>query len=253
MSRNWRIRRIVGVAGAAGLAIAAILIAAAAFGPGRIPGTTTQERIASICRLADQRPRRAGDLLAEAAADDPDGSVRQAALVALARFPERGSRSAVEACVGDPSPVIRATAAATLGVYQDEAAADRLGAVAGADPDVQARLGAVTGLGRNKTPQSLMWLLETAEKDPNAQVQFMAIKELHRRLGMKYIGDEPAKVANWPRQAGFVVEYLKEYPQIQEAYAKTGRALVARPEYRPIGYVEPKEGGRPWEEIPPQP
>lgn len=248
MSRNRLIKWTVGVAAAAGLVIGGILIAVAICGRARIEGGTAQERITSICRLADERPPGAGNLVAEAAARDPDASVRQAALVALARFADPKRRSVVEMCTDDPSAMIRATAATTLGLYQDEAAADRLGGIAAADPDVQARLGAVTGLGRNKTSRSILGLLETAEKDPSPEVQFLAIKELHAKLGMRYIGAEPNKVADWNRQAGFVVEYLKEYPQVREAYAKAGRALVARPEYR----YEPKEGDRQYEPDPPK-
>jgi hypothetical protein len=232
--------------GGAAVAAAVAIIAAALLRQPRIEGATPQDRVTSICLLADEQPFGAGDVVAEAAAGEPDPSVRQAALVALARFADPRHRRTVEKAADDPSAMIRAAAATTLGVYQDEAAADRLGRMATADPEVRVRLGAVTGLGRNSTSLALVWLLETAEKDPDAHVQFMAIKELHRRLGMKYIGKDPSKEKdNWPRQAAFVVEYLKEYPPVQEAYAKAGRALVPRPEYRPTDYVEPKEGGRP--------
>jgi len=216
---------------------AVILIAGAAlvlvniFGRPRIKGATSGDRIQSICRLADAKPFGAAGALAEAATREPDVRVRQAALVGLGRYVQPKARSTVEQCTRDTSAPVRAAAATTLGAYRDEAAAARLGEMVREDPAAEARMGAVIGLGRCAASESLVWLVEAAEKDEAPEVQHQAIKELYAKFGAQYFG-EPSGVPDWPYEAAASVEYLKSFPGVQEAFRKAGLGLVRRPEYQ---------------------
>jgi len=208
------------------------VVGVVAFRRAKIEGANSQDRIASICRLADTRPSGAGNRLAQAALEESDASVRAAALVGLARFPDPKHRDTVRRCTDDAAPQVRAAAAATLGRYGDEEAARRLGELVIGDSDRNVRIATVIGLGRCAAPEALVWLLEAAEKDPDATVQFEAVKVLYWKLGMRYIGEKMSKGPKWEKQVAVMVEYLKGYPQIQEAYRRSGRELVRHPEHQ---------------------
>jgi len=229
MSSKGKRRLIVVVA--AVVAAGATFILIGAFGRARIGGATPDERITSICRLADTKPFGAGDVLAEAAVREPDVRVRQAALIGLGRFVEPKYRATVEQSTQDASAPVRRAAAITLGLYDDGAAAARLGEVVRGDPAAEVRLGAVKGLGLCAASETLAWLMEAAEKDDAPDVQLQAIKELYAKFGAQYFGD-PSRVPDWPYEAAASVEYLKSFPGVQEAFRKAGVALVRRPEYR---------------------
>jgi len=230
-------RRLIAVGAVVGTAgVALILIGV--FGRARIQGARTGDRIQSIFRLADARSFGAGDALAEAAVKESDVRVRQAALFGLGRFVEPKYRATVEQGTQDASAPVRRAAAITLGLYDDAAAAARLGEVVRGDPAEEVRLGAVMGLGLCAAPETLAWLTEAAEKDDAPAIQYRAIRELYAKLGMSYIGKEPHRVKDWPRQVAFVVEYLKQYQEVQEAYGKAGRPLVRHPEYRYMSECE---------------
>ncbi|MHC4718046.1 MAG: HEAT repeat domain-containing protein, partial [Planctomycetota bacterium] len=145
-------RKAVYAAVAAGVIALAAVGVFALNGPD-VDGRTPQERIDQIARLADRKPLGAADAIARAAVEDPDATVRQAALVALGRFVDRDHRPAVDAATKDPDPRARSGAAVTLGRYGDDRAADALGRLASEDPDQQVRLAAVTGLGRLDRPR----------------------------------------------------------------------------------------------------
>lgn len=218
-------------AGAVIVAAGLVSILIGVFGRTRISGATPDERITSLCRLADAKPFGAGDALAEAAAKDPDVRVRQAALIGLGRFVEPKHRATIEQCTLDASAPVRRAAAITLGLYGDETAAARLGEVVRRDPAAEVRLGAVMGLGRCAASETLAWLMEAAEKDDEPAVQLQAIKELYAKFGAEYFG-EPSRVPDWPYEAAASVEYLKTFPGVQEAFRKAGVALVPRPKYQ---------------------
>jgi len=220
------------------IAVGAVVVAAGvafiligAFGRARIGGATPDERITSICRLADAKPLGAGDALAQAAVKESDVRVRQAALIGLGRFVEPKYRATVEQGTQDAGAPVRRAAAITLGLYGDAAAAARLGEVVRKDPAEEVRLGAVMGLGLCAVPETLAWLMEAAEKDDAPAVQLQAIKELYAKFGAQYFG-EPGRVPDWPYEAAASVEYLKTFPGVQEAFRKAGVALVRRPEYQ---------------------
>lgn len=195
-------------------------------GPAVVTGETADERITSICRIADEKPWGAPDAIAGAAAH-PEPSVRIAAQVALGRFVDQDYRQTVEAGLEDSDAGVRSAAAATLGYYADEASADRLNKIVTDDPHQKARLGAVVGLARNTAPKAVIYLLETAEHGTDAEVQYQAIKELYRRFGMRYIGPRPDDPATWKD----LIEWLKSFRQVQEAYKLASRPLHRHPEH----------------------
>lgn len=212
---------------------AAVLVAAVVAGVmlasrrARIDGETPEERIESICKLADKQPWGAGDVLAKAAVRESNDAVRQTALIGLARFTNARYRPVIEQCARDASVTVRAAAATTLGLYQDEAAADLLGKIAGSDQDPKARIAAVIGLGRNKTHKSIVWLVETAEGDRNSKVQVRAMRELYKKLDMRYVGAGPARKDLWLDN----LEFVKGFDRVQEAFRLASRPLQRRPEH----------------------
>jgi hypothetical protein len=232
-SSGRRKKRVVvcAVAGAAVLAVAAVLGGWAAYGPAEIEGQTAEERMASIRQLADERAPGAADAIAKAAGEEPDPSVRATAVATLGRLHRPRDRALIEECTKAPSPAVRAAAAATLGYYGGEAVADRLGEIVRNDPSEQVRLNAVTGLGRSEHSKSIVHLLEVIETTDDPNVQHRSMREIHKKLGMRYIGAKPIGVKDWKRQSAAVAEYLKDYPKVQEAFRKAGRQLVRRPEH----------------------
>lgn len=196
-------------------------------GQAKVEGTSTDDRVQSVCKLADRKPSGAGKALAQAAAKDPSPAVRQAAHIGLGRFAGPEYRDVTDKGTRDADPQVRAAAASTLGLYQDTASADRLGELAASDPDWAVRFHAAVGLGRNKTPKSIVWLLKAIEGDTDPRVQIRAMTELYKRLGMRYVGAGPAKRALWLDN----IEFLKTFPHVQQAFAGASVTLDRHPEH----------------------
>ena len=223
-------------AGVVIVAAGAALLATLGWGWGadRVEGLTCEDRVRSIGRLADRQPSGAAQALADAVAKEPDPAVRQAALVGLARFATPDARTAVDQGTHDTSARVRAAAAATLGMYRDEAAVNRLGEMVLGDPDPEARVGAVTGLGRHRSAKALVFLMEAAEKDMTVEVATAALAQIYYKLGMRYTGTQgqPDDRRTAVRR---VVENLKDDVIVVEAYRRAGRPIVRNPAY----YVPP--------------
>ncbi len=208
-----RTKLLLAAAGAALLIV--VLAAAYAMAPARVAGGTAAEKIKSICRLADRQPYGAADAVASAAAD-PDPAVRRAAMLALARFLDSKRRAVVVAGTGDGDAQVRATAAATLGLFADDDAVDRLGELARADGDERVRLGAVLGLRRARGDRGLARLVGVLSDNDNANVRLAALKAFEGRYKVTFGGvGDPRDASAW---AGVVLR-VRRLPGVEAALA----------------------------------
>ena len=189
---------------AALLALAAVAtVAGLLLDEAAVSGRTPAERVTSICRLADERPRGAARAIARAAADDPDGEVRRVAVLALGRFAEGEFRPVVEAASRDPAPAIRTAAAGALSDYRDDASAERLGEMARSDPDESVRSAAVAALhlhGSARAGEVLVETVQHAGQSPLGTKAFDALTELVEHRWPH--GPRPWAPARWEKVAG---------------------------------------------------
>ena len=211
---------VLAAAGAAGSLLAISACSA------KVTGKTASDRKAAVCDIADKQPSGAVEALVVTAGQDREAEVRQAAVVGLGRFDCPEARQAVERALADPSPNVRAAAAGTLGLFGDQAAADRLGALAASKAPIDERKASVLGLARCESQRSVMWLLETAEKATDPELQLAAIRELYKKLGLRYLGAGPGSQPRWLEH----IEMTKDFPQVQQAYLQAGRILERHPE-----------------------
>jgi len=175
-------RRAALVALAAMGAVAAVLWAAADR-PAKVTGDTPSARVASICRVADERPSGAGEAIAAAAAD-PDPTVRRAAMGALGTLAEPQFRRTIETGLADSDPSVQAAAVASLGAYRDDPAAERLAGLLETEPRQDVRLAALLGLGRHGGPAALRSILRAAETDADGEVRTRALTLLAEKTGL---------------------------------------------------------------------
>ncbi len=213
----------------AGAATAALIAAGYWMSRARVEGRTTPERIASICRIAADRPPGAGDALARAAVEEPDAEVRRAAAVALGQFVCPECRPAVERAASDASPRVREAGAETLGLYGDGRAADVLVKLARGDGDVGVRLAALRGLGRCDDPRSFVVLLDLAERGGTIEIQRQAAGALAGKLGARLDGrHDPRNPTVWRD----LLQRFRRIEAVRKAHAELSVPLVDRPQDR---------------------
>jgi hypothetical protein len=206
----------------------------------KVTGKTASQRKQAVCDITDKQPSGAVDALVLTAGQDKEADVRQAAVVGLGRFDYPEARQAVERALDDPSPKVRTAAAGTLGLFGDQAAADRLGALAASKAPIDERKASVLGLARCQSERSVLWLQETAEKAADPELQLAAIRALYKKLGMRYLGASPVNQPRWLHY----VELTKDFPQVKQAYIQAGRTLERHPEnlrthYEPVPGLAP--------------
>ena len=211
-----------------------VWLASAALVRAQVRGATPAERIACIYALADKDAFGAAEAICQSATSDPDPSVRRAAVTVLARFSGPKVRSALEAATRDADADVRASAAATLGPGQDEAAADRLGELLGSDPAEAVRVAAISGLARNNTPKAIVHLLEAAEKNDRQEVRIRALDAVYGKIKLHVERRRIRNHADWLD----LVEYVKGFGQVQAAYQAAGRQLQRHPEHLHPDHVE---------------
>lgn len=187
-----------------------------------IEGDTPAERIKSICRLADEQPRGAGQAIAAAAGGDADASVRCAAMVALGRFIESEHRPTIEAGLTDKDGAVRAAAAATLGLYADEPSVDKLGELLASQTDMELRVAAARGLGVSGHSKAIVRLLQTAEAPGDSKVRSVAMDELVQKFKWRSVGGGPENLKVWRNR----IESVKCLPQVQQAFRDASCPLV---------------------------
>ncbi len=216
-----------------GIAVAAMVLAVVAAlvlrpGMAKVEGATAKERIASIIALADSQPRGAVEAIADAAANDPDASVRRAGLLTLERFMSPEHRPIVESALEDTDEGVRAAAAATLGRFGDRAAADRLGEVGVKDTSHAVRLAAAQGLAKSPDPKAVVHLVNVMEKGKDEDVQVYAKQALSKRYKIPLTRSvRPAHTIWWRND----VELLKEQPEVISAFRRTHTPLKLNPRH----------------------
>ena len=202
------------VFGGVALALGAVAVGAVLWDYGEADEQTAALRVATICRLADERSVGAAGAIA-AAAGDEDASVRRAAMAALGKIGADEHRSVIEAGTRDADPGVRAAAAASLGRLADDDAVARLGNILAGEADEQVRLAAVTGLARAGRNGAIALLVETAEKDPSRKVKLQAMTALTFRYRIRFHDPpDPADADAWASAMG----KIRKIPGVRRAH-----------------------------------
>ena len=156
---------------------------------GGAPPTTPAQELRRMARDAARARAvlKLGDIAGEnarAAIDsahkDPEGEVRDAAAIALARLGDAGTSAPFLSAITDPDEAVRASAAHSLGLIGREGR-DTLVKLAGSDPAVSVRAEACGALGAFNDPASAA-ALAAALKDKSGRVRLAAARALARRV-----------------------------------------------------------------------
>ena len=183
MVRDSRKRIWIGIGGATAVCVVLVLVAALP-GKARVEGTTSAERVASVCRIADARPAGAARAIAEAAVGDPDASVRRASVLCLGKFARSADRAAVDTASRDADDTVRAAAALTLARRGGEDDAERLKEMVCDDSSETVRAAAADGLALDGSPVAVVALLEVMESGPTPEIRLTAGTALTKKYGV---------------------------------------------------------------------
>ena len=211
--------------GASAIAVAAVAALLAGGCGKKVGGGSPQDKARELAAIAAKQPHGGGKVLADALSD-PDPHVRKVALVGLGGYATPQHREAIERATHDEHPEVRTSAVCTLGLYRDEAAAERLGTLLRGDPAEAVRTVAASGLGENPSKKAIVLLLENAENNTNANAQYQAMTELLGKLGLRFHRKVDPKGSEWRS----LVEEMKHSKIVQAAYAACGVDLVYHPE-----------------------
>lgn len=204
----------------------AVLTAWHYVGSASITGGTSQERIASINKLADDRAAGAANAFALAARKETDAEVRAAALYALGRFLNASHRPVILEASRDLDSGVRCAAARVLGQFGDDAAVDRLAEML-ADAFADVPLAALAALQHCASSKSYIPLVQAMEKGEPAALRVKAMQCLNFKAGAERASPvDPANTAQWHHY----VESIKQRPPVVEAFKRYGVALDAHPE-----------------------
>ncbi|MHC4985575.1 MAG: HEAT repeat domain-containing protein [Planctomycetota bacterium] len=209
-------------AGAIGLLLVVIAVGVVAFfsSGAKITGEGPDQRIESIVRLANERPRGAADALAEAAVSDPVPSVRRAAVAALGGFAREEDRAVIESATQDSDPGVRQTAVRLLATtYEDESTIDRVAEMADSDADPQARQAAVDVLADSDEAYAIVRLIQAMEAAP-LESRRSLLTAVRQRFGILQDVD-CADDDQWAR----LVVSLKDSDEIAAAFEQVGEPL----------------------------
>ncbi len=220
-AKRWRWLGAAALVVLVGLALLVVLLPWRA----KVKGATPAERIACICRLADGHRWGAVDAIAAAAAEDPDASVRRAAVLCLGKFHRPTDRNVVEACTRDAAPRVREAAAMTLARYADPRAADRLAEMARDDDSEPVCLAAAVALDLQGGPAALVALVDLMEKSHQVPVREQAGKLLVKKFGV-IVTPNPNDSREWLN----LIEMIRGVDSVRAAYQQLDRPLESHPE-----------------------
>ena len=221
--RSWK---GPGVLVATVLCAAVVAIALYATTGAEVSGETPEDRVASIHRLAADRPHGAAEAIATAV-DDRSPEVRRAAMASLTHFANADNRSVIEKGTSDPDGGVRAISADAMGLFHDAAAANTLIKLLQTDPNEQVHLSALRGLARCADPRSAAVLLEAADKGKTLSIKRQAMKSFlvvfQGKLGEMR---NPAETARWRD----LIQRWKWDQRVRDSYQVAGIRLVDRPQ-----------------------
>ncbi len=214
-----RNRWLLGVA--VGVCVIVVVAVLSHGGGTKVTGDTPEERRASVIELASSRPRGYVAALTDAARNDTDPSVRNAALVCLNGIEQSDVRSVVHAATHDDDPQVRRGACRTMMTYEDEATIDRLTEIALGDPDEGVRNMAFVALAANDSPHAVVKLIDMMEHGVTEEIQLAAAVAVVDKLNMARVAD-PQNQEEWEN----MLEGMRLSPNVQAAYEQTGTPLV---------------------------
>jgi HEAT repeat protein len=214
---------------------AIIVLCVAGCGSKSDSDTAKQDRASRVAAMAGQRPSDGGAELVKALGD-ADPSVRKAAAFALSSCLTEENRPALVQATRDSQGEVRASAVATLSLYKDKQAEQRLGEILAGDANETVKAFAASGLGMNQAPEAVVALMENAEKNPSLATRRRAMKYVMARLGLTFWREVDPLSRDW---AG-LVENLKTQKPIQDAYAACNVPLEHRPQDAPDPGHRPK-------------
>jgi len=206
------------------LVIACVVAVAAAawrFRRAKVTGDTAEQRIASVIRIADDRPRGYAQALARAALGDPDAQVRSTALACLNgnRIPD--VRSAVMEASRDDDPQVRKSACISLMACDDEATVKRLAEICHEDTDADVRDAAFVALAANESPHATVALMAMMEGGDTSEMRLAAAWGMIDKANMS-LEPTPKDSHKW----GDMIEGLKLSSGVQAAFEQTNTPLV---------------------------
>jgi HEAT repeat protein len=184
-----------------------------------VTGATPQERIDSICRLADKHTPGAANAIARVLGDG-DAGVRRAAIIALARFARPEDAPKVQAAMKDPDEAVRSAAVGGLDAYHLPASVAALRDVLATDPSPQVRIEAAKGLSRQPSDAAVVALYGAMEKDASPEVRLAAFRMILEveKLGFKFPPDPKDAVA-W----GELCRKVRLWQRVYKAFANVDR------------------------------
>ena len=207
-----------------GVLVIACVIAVAAvwrFRKAKVTGDTAEQRIASVIRIADDRPRGYAKALADTAGNDPDAGVRSKAVDCLHGNLAPDASSAVTEATRDDDPQVRKSACISLMACDDEATVKRLAEICHEDTDADVRDAAFVALAANESPHATVALMAMMEGGDTSEMRLAAAWGMIDKANMS-LEPTPKDSHKW----GDMIEGLKLSSGVQAAFEETNTPLL---------------------------
>ncbi|MDP6634884.1 MAG: HEAT repeat domain-containing protein [Phycisphaerae bacterium] len=226
--------KIVWGGGAAVIVLAVIVIVFYTGGSPDVLSGDDEQRIAAVQKVAVNGSDDAGETLAKVVANDPSPRVRREALAGLSHYLKPAHRGIVMKSTKDTDPRVRVIAVEVLGQYGDKAATTDLTKMVQRESkketdkrDDKFMKAALRGLVKCEDPQSIVTLLERAEKGATREIKLVAMKGLLSKLGVRMSRErDPKDRAGWRD----LIQRWKQSRRVRDAYAAAGKTLHSRPQ-----------------------
>jgi len=206
-----------------GLVIVCVVTVAAVwrFRRAKVTGDTAEQRIASVIRIADDKPRGYAEVLADTARNDPDEAVRSIAVASLHGSPGPIARDAIDAGTQDENSKVRKSACISLMARNDQAAVDRLTEICRDDVDKDVRHTAFVALAANKSPYATVALMDMMENGATPELCLEAAWAMGDLANMRVVPN-PEELVKWAD----MIEGLKMSTIVQATYDQTNTPLI---------------------------